>query len=105
MMPIAIPRVIAAPTVAKASYKSMFWHCLLLKPMALSTPISQKLSFMLALVDVRSKKKASIKAITPTMTEKRVNKERLDSREVFKSKMSKTKLRSSLRYALIPFAM
>lgn len=73
--------------------------------MALRTPSSQKLSLMLALVDVRSKKKARIRAIILTITEKRLNRDSDESREALKSRMSKTKLTSSLKKALMPFAM
>lgn len=73
--------------------------------MALRTPNSQKLSLMFALVEVKSKKKARIRAIVPTITEKRLKRDRDESREALRSRMSKTKLRSSLRKALMPFAM
>ena len=46
--------------------------------MAFKTPNSQKLSLIFAFVDVRSKKKAKIRAITPTIMLKRVNKSKDD---------------------------
>ena len=77
----------------------------MLRPIAFSTPSSQKLSLILALVEVRSKKKANIKAIVPTImlnSEKSCNEE---SRVARRSSISKTKEISSLKKALSPFAI
>ena len=70
-----MPRINAETTVENASYKSMLKHCVLLRPMAFSTPNSQKLSRMFALVEVSKRKKARIRAIMPTIRLNRLNKE------------------------------
>jgi hypothetical protein len=60
---------------------------------------------MLALVEVRSRKNANIRAIVPTMT---LNKEKSyneDSKLALRSLISKTKDISSLKKALKPFAI
>jgi len=89
---------------AYCSYMNDLIPCILLKPIALRHPYSQTFSRTFYVVEIRSKKNAKINAITPIKElniENNCNDFETDFNASF---MSNNKVRSSLKYDLIPSA-
>jgi len=87
------------------SYMNDLIPCILLKPIALRHPYSQTFSRTFYVVEIRSKKKAKIKAITPIKELKTLNNSKEDCTDFNASFISKSKVLSSLKYDLIPSAI
>lgn len=103
--PTAIPSRSAPKMTAKASYMKTRRLWSFVRPMARSTPNSHRFSLMLAVVEINSKKNARVSAMKPTIPTKIWKRSKFALTESCKSLRSRSRVRSSLKKALIPFVM
>jgi len=89
---------------AYCSYMNVLIPCILLKPIALRHPYSQTFSRTFYVVEIRSKKNAKVKAITPIKELNTLNNAKDLETDFKASFISNSKVRSSLKYDLIPSA-
>lgn len=93
-----------APNITEnASYMNTRRAWSLVKPMARSTPNSQRFSLMLAVVEISSRKNESVSAMNPTMPTKIWKRSRLEATESCSTWLSSRIVRSSRKKERRPF--